>query len=143
MVGSVICLVMMLAPKLRTERARLDIALAHPDAMIFFGQLDEDLTGASSVLVADTSSVRVLATRDGAVSVDVPWPEVAGISIRAQAQPGGEASALVIRLAAGETVTFWVERALTRVHLAELEELRAAPPTPSSAPATARPAAAA
>ena len=133
----------MLGSKLRTERVRLDIALANPDATFFFGQLDDDLTGASSVLVADTSSVRVLATRDGAVSVDVPWPEVASISIRAQAQPGAEARALVIRPAAGETVTFWVERALTRVHLAELEELRAAPPTPTPAPATTPPAAAA
>ena len=89
-VASVVCLVAMLAPKLRMERARLDVALANPDAMFFFGQLDEDLTGASSVLVADTSSVRVLATRDRAVSVELPWRDVTGASIRVQRTAGAE-----------------------------------------------------
>ena len=124
LVGAAVCLVLMLVPKLRAERARLDLAVAHPDAIILYGQLDEDLAGASSALVADTTSVRVLATPDRAVRLDVPWREVASLSIRAQAQPGGEARALLVHRVAGETVTFWVERALTPLHLAELEELR-------------------
>lgn len=125
MVGSIVCLALILAPKLRKEQARLDIVLAHPDAVILFGQLDTALTGASSALVADTSSVRVLATRDRETSVVMPWREVAAISIRAEAQPRGVAHALLIRPVAGETLTFWVERALAPVHLADLEALRA------------------
>ena len=125
MVVAVVCFALILAPKLRAEGVRQDIVLAHPDALIFFGQLDEDLTGASSALVADTSSVRVLATHDRAVRVEVPWREVASISIRAEAEPGGEARALLIRPVTGETVTFWVERALTPAHLADLEGIRA------------------
>ena len=124
LVGSVVCLALILAPKLRTERARLDLVLANPDAVILFGQLDDDLAGGSSALVADTSAVRVLATRDRAAIVELPWREVADISIRAEAVPGGDARALLIRSVTGKPLTFWVERALTPVHLADLAELR-------------------
>ena len=124
-VGSVVCLALLLARNLGKERTRLDIVLAHPDAVILFGHRDEALTGASSALVADASSVKVLATRDRAVSVELPWREVTAISIRAEAVPGGDARALVVRSVAGETLTFWVERALTPAHLADLEALRA------------------
>ena len=124
LVVSAVCLALILAPRLRAERVRQDIVLAHPEAMIFFGQLDDALTGESSALVADNTSVTVLATRDRAARVELPWREVANISIRAQALPGGEACALLIRPVAGETVTFWVERALTSVHLEDLESMR-------------------
>jgi hypothetical protein len=129
-VGSLVCLVLLLARNLGKERSRLDIVLAHPDAVILFGQLDDALTGAPSALVADTTSVKVLATRDRAVSVEIPWRDVAAISIRAEAVPGGDARALLVHRVAADTLTFWVERSLTPAHLADLEAIRAGASAP-------------
>jgi hypothetical protein len=130
LVGSLVCVAVILAPRLRRERARQDVVLAHPHAIVLFGQLDESLTGESSALVADAASVRVLATRDREVSVALPWLEVTGVSMRTQAVPGGQARALVIRRVAGDDLTFWVERALMPLDLEELERLRSGAPEP-------------
>ncbi len=101
--------------------------MANPGALVVLGWLGDGLKGGGSALVADSRSIRMFATRDGAPRAEVLWPTVDSVTLWSETLVGGgEAHALLIRTVTGQTLTFWVDRELAPVHFDDLEALRTA-----------------